>query len=426
MSQKSRVLINPYDSHVHWEATGSQLNDLNLATLKSAEDILTMPIKDSYRRGDWVVGYGWDESKWKDQKIPTRQILDRWISDRPVLLERADRHAAVLNTTALKLVGLTDAHAGFVADSVMNKVKKLIPKKSYAQVKANLLLGCQIFNRSGYTHIRDLTCNETQFSASLEIIKEEKLTLAIEQFFDCYTLDVLDSTIDLAVQAKKEAPHLIRVKGIKIFYDGALGSEGALLSRPYYGCGSNHGVRLYDPRDLTHMLERIWSSGLEAAVHAIGDQAAHEVVESARRALLKVGSGRLHIEHAEMLRPETIDLMKNMDVVCHMQPCHWLTDKAWTDKKLGALAQYLFRWRDLEKQNIKFDFGSDSPIEASSIFENLRAIEDAAQSGIPKTEKEGSCYMQHPDLEWVSGCSCEIQDASILKTIFQNRKIYQS
>lgn len=424
MSQKSRLLINPYDSHVHWEATGSQLNDLNLTDLNSAEDLLTTAIKDSYRRGDWIVGYGWDESKWKDQRIPTRQILDRWVPDHPVLLERADRHAAVLNTAAIKLAGLADAHAGFVVDSAMNKVKRLIPKKSYAQVKANLLLGCQIFNRSGYTHIRDLTCNETQFSAALEIINEETLTLAVEQFFDCYTLDAIDSTIQTAIKAKKEAPHLIRVKGVKIFYDGALGSEGALLSRPYYGCGSQAGIRLYKPQELVEILEKIWSQGLEAAVHAIGDQAAHEVVESARQALLKVGSGRLHIEHAEMLRPETIELMKNMDVVCHMQPCHWLTDKAWTDKKLGPLTQYLFRWRELEKQNIKFDFGSDSPIESSSIVENLRAIDDAAISGIPKTEKEGWHYMQHPDREWVNGCSCEIQSTRILSTIFQNRRIY--
>lgn len=441
-SASSFILKNPYDSHVHWEATGAFAKDLNLSMLKSAGSLREVQIKSDHRRGMWILGYHWDESTWPDQ--PSRQILDEWAGDQPVLLERVDRHAAWVNTKALEIAGLLHSHStsvvpggvieidregfptGVVKDRAMDLIKSHIPPKSITMVEDSLQRGAEIFHRGGFTHIRDLTCDPVQWEASRRLEKSGELRLAVEQYFDVLSEGQLEEVLHFLGEIRNEPRRLVRLKGIKLFYDGALGSEGAWLSRPYYGCGQNFGFTLYEKPVLQSMIQRIWNAGFEVAVHTIGDQAAHDVVEIALN-LWGLGlRGRLNLEHAELLRPETIQMMKGRDVVCHLQPCHWLTDKAWTDKKLGPLTKYLFRWRELEELGVPFTFGSDAPIEPSSLELNHRALMDASRYGIPLTQADWTKYVVHPDSEWVKGCECHLLDGSVVKTTFSFETVHVS
>ncbi len=410
------ALQNAYDSHVHWEGTGAKETALDLSHLKSPEDILKIKPQSSHNRGTWLVGYNWDQSHWQIKTNPHRKTLDQFPYEGPILFHRADRHAAWVNTEALKIAGFykkwdspnieggvihldSDGYpTGYVVDRAMDLIKKHIPPTSDKNVYDNLKKSCEVFNRAGYTHIRDLTCNEKQWNQSVKLFDNNELTLAVEQFFDFDGAENIDAAIRLALQAQKNSPPLIQVKGIKIYYDGALGSEGALLSCPYHGKGHNFGFALYDKKSLKDILRKVYDNNLEAAIHVIGDQAAEDVVTLAHDLRYKdgfSGSKKLHLEHAELLRPETIKKMTELDIICHIQPCHWLTDKAWTDQKLGNLTQHLFRWYDLEQNKIAFDFGSDSPIEPASIALNLKAIDDAEKYGIKKMIKPPTDYMQN-------------------------------
>ena len=97
-------------------------------------------------------------------------------------------------------------------------------------------------------------------------------------------------------------------------------------------------------------------------------------------------TGRLHLEHAEIVRPETMELMKGLDLVCHLQPCHWLGDHKWLKDKVGQeLYSWRFPWRRMQQSEIEFDFGSDTPIEPPSVERaRYRHCKSPQKTGIPK------------------------------------------
>jgi hypothetical protein len=119
-------------------------------------------------------------------------------------------------------------------------------------------------------------------------------------------------------------------------------------------------------------------------------------------------------------------MMKGLNITCHFQPCHWLSDKRWTEKKLGPLAKYLFRWKELECVGIPFYFGSDAPIEPSSLIRTYQALVDANESGIPFVESDWKKYVQHPDDQWIKNCRCEIKNGLVHKTIFDDQTVRYS
>lgn len=436
-------VTNLYDSHVHWVGTGSKELALDLSHLKSPFDFLKLQTKQVYFRGEWLIGYNWSQSNWTPSNNPTRQILDEYNYKGPIVLLRADRHAAWVNTEALIRAGFfrkwespdqiqggvihldTDGFpTGYLIDRAMEHVKALIPRETNTQIYEQLKTACRVFNQNGYTHIRDVTCNENQWEQSLLLAKNRDLTLCVEQFFDVDGLQNLEKVLNLANEARQTSPKEIRVKGVKVYYDGALGSEGALLSKPYYGNSNNLGFALYELKALKKIIKKIWEYNFEVAVHVIGDEAAHQVVKVASELYKENTRGRLNLEHAEMLRTETIAYMRNIDVVCQMQPCHWLSDKVWARQKLQDLFQYLFRWNELEKNNIPFYFGSDSPIEPPSLRRNLLAVFDAESEGIESTLNSPIVYMQNSSVDWMPNCYSIIEAGEVVKTVFNNNTVF--
>ncbi len=200
-------------------------------------------------------------------------------------------------------------------------------------------------------------------------------------------------------KAKAESPENLRVMGIKIFLDGALGSEGAWISRCY--CGKSHsGLRLWEEAALRETLIKTWEKGFAVACHAIGDEAADSIVSLAAQLNQAGHKGTLHIEHGEIMRSETIEKMRGLAVEVHLQPRAWLTDQRWLKEKIGDLAQHAFPWRKLQEAEIPFDFGCDAPIEPASIGRIFQAIRQSADAGIPRLLGQASSYMSHRDLSW--------------------------
>lgn len=433
------IIENSYDSHVHWQGTGSLLNRLSLNNLKSAADVIKIkPSKNNFR-GDWLLGHSWDESLWVENQNPTRQHLDQAFPGIPVKFSRVDSHSAWVSTEALKRAGLyykgvpdpeggrieKDAEGwptGLLIDMAIRPIDNLIPTATPEQIKTDLLSGIHVFNSSGFTHIRDMSCDEQEWSLKTEIAESGALTLAVEQNFHCYSPDDFPSALELAIRAKKSHHPNLRPMGTKVFLDGALGSEGAFISQPY-ASGSGRGVILIERIALKEIILESWSRNLQCSVHCIGDEAAHIAVTVACE-LWDIGEeGQLNIEHAQMLRPETINKMKGRPITCFMQASHWLSDKRWLKKKLGPLFQHLFPWAALEANNIEFYFGSDSPIEPTGIALTYRAIADAEAAGITSLKKPIHIHHQHPDKKWVPECKTEFIDGKISKIIFAGQDL---
>ncbi len=411
---------------------------LSLNNLSGIEDLARLKPGPEAYRDHWLVGFGWDEHRWASPVSVTRQILDHIFPNTPVYFIRADSHAAWLNTLALKelefwhpagqgpLAELEEfvprAEDGWPRGLLLERAKfvtsTLLPKPTHNQCKALLQLAANTFNRAGFTHIRDMSCSPTQWQAALDLDRAEELTLAVIQNFHVYNFNEFDEVLRLALVAKKEQSRNIRVKGLKFFYDGSLGSETAYLSRCYHG--RNHcGQIVYPQSEIREMIEKSWASGLDICVHTIGDQAADDIVNLIQELHQQGKRGSTNLEHVEILRPDTIQKMRGLQMTCHLQPCHWLTDRVWLKDKLGPLFSHIFPWASLEAQDIPIFFGSDSPIEPASLFNNALAVDELAQQGVPRPQRQVFDYQTCPEPNFGSNSYTILEETQVREVVFE-------
>jgi len=401
-----------YDSHVHWAYTGEQR--LSLHQLASAKDVNRLQILDHHRRGEWILGSGWDESAWPDR--PHRFCLDQLVPKGPVAFTRIDGHSIWTNTLGLKIAGLWSQEpivvpggeilrdidgwpSGVLVDQAAEILRQKIPAPMPHEMRRNLLRGMQKFNRAGFTHIRDMTCDLAQWNESFKLDDSGLLSLAVEEYFWLKSAQDFDTVLLEALAAKKFQSPNLRLRGLKIFLDGALGSEGAYISKCYHGSQSR-GHLLWSENEMQDVMVRCWAKGLQVAVHTIGDQATHDLVRFLLRLKEAGSTGPVALEHCELMDPETVRLLPQLQVECHLQPSHWLTDRHWLKEKIGDLAALAFPWRALQESQVPFYFGSDSPIEPSSVERTLAGIHESAEMGIPRLLGDPFTYMRHSDLSW--------------------------
>lgn len=408
---KSQKIQGLYDSHVHWMYTGQMKNTWSLRGL-SPDEIVRGPVTADQFRGDWVVGFGWDDSNWPADFKITSDFLDQKFPHQPVFLSRVDGHASWVNSVALKALGISGSRGHLKEKEHVQSLMKL-PPFTRDQQKQHLRLAAQDFNRSGFTHIRDMTSSSSQWEMNQELLKAEGLQLHVEHWFVSESLQDVSARIAEALHCKLTENLWMKMRGIKLFVDGSLGSHTAFLSKNY--SDQNHqGQMNWSELHIESALQLIWKSGLEVALHCIGDEATHRVVQVARKVYGSGLQGQLHLEHVEILRPETLQMMKPLHVRCHLQPCHWESDQIWLQSRLPELFTFAFPWAALEKARIPFSFGSDSPIEASSFFQNLQSMQKAAQKGIRPVENPMQYhiypYTDGPQLfTWIENDTVKIQ-----------------
>lgn len=385
-----------YDSHGHFIATGQFAGGLHLGSLLAAEDLARIDGDNpDYLRGDWLVGFGWDEKEWPTP--PHKDLLDQWFPHRAVFLARKDGHRSWVNSKALAYFGI-DSPDGILLEKDHLRAWDHLPEYTKTQQKGHIRAACREYNKGGFTHVRDLSCTESLWNLLVEMSEADELTVAIEENYTTHDIQDFDRLLQLCLQAKKAETSLVRMKGIKLFYDGSLGSQTAYLSKPYYGKEEQgRGAPLWPLAQVEEVIKKTWQAGLEFSVHVIGDQAAHEMVELARKVSAQGFVGRLNLEHAQILRPETIQMMKPLHVRCHMQPCHWLSDRAWLKDKLGELFRYAFPWEALRAAQIPISLGCDSPVEPPTFWRNHQALKESASAGIKKFAGDIIQAHSHPD-----------------------------
>lgn len=469
-----------YDSHVHWMGTGSIINLIDLSQIQSLEDFRQKATEWNHpNRGSWFVGFGWDNSLWKDSFRPHHRILDEFFPDHPVSFIRADGHSTWINKKAMTLLGIEKKNAstlssggrvevdqnghptGVMIDGAKDYVDQFIPPLSRQEIKNNLMLGMEVFLKAGFTHIRDVGGCQTHWELASEIYREGHLKLYVEMFFNLDDASKLSERIQQIIESRTAAMALVassvskansnvdveststsastcasasiltasssyestptsetsssnsvasdsfplRIGGLKFYYDGALGSDGAYLSQNYKG-KEHCGLRLMEPSQIEEIIQRCWEQNIPVAIHTLGDEAVHQVVQVAQRLKTKGLDGQLNLEHCEVVRDETIALMKSLNVHCHLQPSHFLSDRRWLKDKLGTLYQYCFPWKKLIDAGIAVSFGSDSPIEPPSLKRTKEALQLASQEGIALPALAGPLFLHsHPDEQWGPECA---------------------
>lgn len=404
-----------YDSHLHLLATGQIAQTLNLSSLKSEAEVRDLEFTLENYHGSWLIGFGWDQNLWEEKKNPSKKILDQLFPETPVSFLRADGHAMWVNSCALQLAGIKGT--GYLLDHEMSPVHAVLPKLSVSKKTDYIRAAIKILNKAGFTHVRDMGGDLEQWGILTELEKQNLLSLYVEQNFHLDSINKLASVIEDLLIAKKSRTQHLKAASIKFFYDGALGSEGALLSQNYRE--RNHsGQRLSSVEEMEFLFENCWAKDISVAVHALGDQASYEVACAALKVYQRGLRGELSIEHGEIIRPESIPILKKVKASVHLQPCHWLSDRRWLNEKVGELAQFAFPWKMLSDQQIKIYWGSDSPIETPSVWNNLRALSESANQGIPRFDGNPLGPHSYPDAGWGRDCHTQFYSENRCSVVF--------
>lgn len=430
-----------YDSHVHLLATGQMRSTLQLRHLNSPSELATMEIRREFHRGDWLYGFGWNQHRFPGERYPTRQDLDVIFPSIPVAFSRGDGHAMWVNSEALKRAGLFKPVAewslppggeafqdekgwptGILIDRAMEIFFQLMPSEDLSLKKDYLKAGVRAFNEAGFTHLRDMAGDEDQWQALRDLDDARELSIYVDQNFVFDRPEDFDRTLEICGRAAKDrSPHL-KVRGIKFYLDGALGSEGASLSEPYAGT-DQHGLLLWTPEQISGWLRKTWESGFEIAIHALGDRASEIVVAEARKLWERGLRGFLNLEHIEVMRSETLRQLPGCPVRLHMQPCHWLTDRVWLKAKLGDLHRFAFPWKEVADLGLDLCWGSDSPIEPPSLEANRIALAESAP-GIPAYPGEWWKPHVHPDAGWGPDCRTRLENGRVTEVIFDGDPLH--
>ena len=372
------------DSHAHLKGIGHRENSLNLQGIDSLKEMLTTVeiFSNGIQPGEWVVGRGWIEKVWPEKRFPTRYELDRFSSDKPVILERADGHAVVVNSLALELAGISsesnDPHGGriekdkngeptgMLIDKATALVEKLIPKTTKQEDKRDLKAGIDSNVSLGWTQVQIAGGTFSDIEILEEIKKEGNL---LQRVYFAVSAGKPAETL-LKLGPKLDPENMLTVRGIKLYADGALGSRGAALLEKYEDQDTT-GLLIFTKEETLPVLEEALKKGIQIQTHAIGDkgnritldwyqEAFNSIVDEER----KVIDPRWRIEHSQIITKEDQIRFRDMEIIASMQPSHAIGDLHFAPSRLGMQrVGNGYVWRNLIDLGVVVAGGSDAPVE---------------------------------------------------------------
>jgi predicted amidohydrolase YtcJ len=376
------------DSHCHIFGIGERELTLNLEGTNTLQEFLAKVSERATKTepGKWITGRGWVETFWTPAQFPTRQDLDKVAPANPVFLTRADGHASVANSAALKIANIdkntpnpfggeilkdkaTGEPTGMVTDNAQDLVRKNIPKPTPDEREQALLTGIDRELRLGWCEIQ----NAGSHQEDIDLIKKAYFDGKVRiRFVNCVYgpgEDARNFLNDGAIIDGFE--HHFTQRTIKVVFDGALGSRGAALLKPYTDAPDTSGYLTEKPEELRPMFEEALRRGIQVETHAIGDRANRTILdlyEAAFKAVppdqRPIKEPRWRVEHAQIVDPADLPRFGTLGVIPSMQPSHAISDLFFAPKRLGMdrLAG-AYAWQSFLKSGVIICGGSDAPVE---------------------------------------------------------------
>src|SRR6266481_2247972 len=374
------------DSHCHIFGIGEREMTLNLEGTNTREDFLAK-VKERVvqtERNKWITGRGWIETFWKPPQFPTRADLDKIAPDNPVFLTRADGHAAVVNSAALKLANI-DHHTpdpfggqilktngdpnGMLLDNAMDLVAKNIPKPTEAETEQALLKGIDREIKLGWCEIQ----NAGSELSDQEIIRRAYAArkVKLRMINAAYGPGEAANALLKNGATLNAFDHRFTQRTIKVIFDGALGSRGAALLAPYSDKADTSGFLTQKPEELRPMFEEALRRGIQVETHSIGDRANRMILdlyEAAFKAVppneRKIGEPRWRVEHPQIVDLADIPRFAKLGVIPSMQPSHAISDLFFAPARLGMdrLAG-AYAWQSFLNSGSIICGGSDAPVQ---------------------------------------------------------------
>ncbi len=379
-----RIIPGLTDAHLHWH---------NYSRLLQAVDLVDVPSKaEAVRRvaeqakntppGEWIFGIGWRKDLWDGAVFPTALDLDVATTNHPVYLVSRSGHAAWANTLAFQRAGIPDdvsdpPGGGFTRNAdgkpagvllekpAMNMIAHHMPRETVQTLSEWMEQAQQTVLRMGMTGFHDYD-NPICMDA-LQLLRERGwLNLRVLKQIN---VEWIEHAYGLGIHSGF-GDDWLRFGGLKIFADGALGPQTALMAAPYEGSTDNYGIVVTDKETMHELVHQASANGLFCTIHAIGDRAVHDVLnifESVRQAeaeqKIPRALRRHRIEHVQITLPEDVERLAELDVIASMQTIHATSDYIMADRYWGTRAEYSYATRKQLNAGATLVLGSDAPLD---------------------------------------------------------------
>ena len=390
------------DAHLHLYAYCQNLTFVDLSKVHNINEMINLmkeKVK-NVKKGDWVKGVNFDQSKWKENRFPTLEEMDSISKDNPVIIKRCCLHAVVANSKALKIAGIGknyQAGSGGIVeldkDSMPNGILREQSTKVFDDILPDPLKDTEVqkkimqdvlndMSSKGITTIHTYAAKIWQYNEDINIYKnfekEGKLplrvTVCIDELFEP----------EILTEEKLNNPYRkVQLGAYKIFSDGSMGSRSAALKKPYSDDPQNSGFMLFTQEELNNKILTGYEHGLQPAIHAIGDRALDmtlAAIEYTLKTTKEKGmtdeeqKNRLpfRIIHVQMIDDDLLKRMKKLPLVLDIQPIFLCTDLHWIEDRIGKeRLKGSFALKTMEKAGLIQTGGSDCPVET---YEPLKGI----------------------------------------------------
>lgn len=335
----------------------------------------------------WIVGRGWNQETWGLGRFPTAAELDAAVADRPVWLTRVDGHAAWANSAAMKEAKV-DAKTptpqggrietaggkptGIFVDAAQDLVEKIIPAALPRVRDQGFARAQEILLGYGITSTADMGTTADDWMVMRRAGDLGRLKLRILSY---------GSGVEsaLAIAGTGPTPWLygdrLRLIGVKLYADGALGSRGAWLKAPYKDKPDQRGLPFNSETELLNLMSRAAMDNFQVAVHAIGDAANDQVLDAIEElSYTYKGDRRWRVEHVQIVDPADLPRFARNGTIASMQPVHQTSDWKMAEARMGLpRLGGAYAWRSMLANGSRLAFGSDYPVESPNPFHGLAA-----------------------------------------------------
>jgi predicted amidohydrolase YtcJ len=374
------VLPGFIESHAHIAIGGNYLLGVDLENCKNKKQFIDK-LKDFVLKNSasWIKGGNWNHESWDKIELPNKNWVDEFSKETPILVHRLDYHMALANSCALRLANinkdtvdprggkierdkLTGEPTGILKDKAITLVSNKIPEQSNQEIDKACLTALREAAKFGITSIQDITLEE-DLNSLRRIEAEGKLNCRI------YARLPIDLEKEKIIKLLKELSHSgkIKLKSIKAFADGSLGSSTALFFEPYSDEPDNNGLAMeyVTTGELEKLSKYFDKEKFQLSIHAIGDKAVSDTIDLYERIARENPNWdrRFRIEHAQHIKIKDIARIAELGINVSAQPYHLYCDGVWAEKKIGEerLKEFL-PFKSFIDKKVKLCFGSDYPV----------------------------------------------------------------
>jgi predicted amidohydrolase YtcJ len=365
------------DAHAHFYRYGLGLREANLTGTASWSECLQKlkqhVAENKIQPNEWIIGRGWDQNDWQVKEFPTNDSLNNLFPNNPVALVRIDGHAAIVNqaaldkskvTAATKLVGgdvmLKDGKpTGILIDNAIDLVSSNIPAPTETHIQSALLQAQKNCFAAGLTTIDDCGLDYN------DVLQIEKAYSSGNLKMRLYVmLSDNQNNFNAIFKRGKIKTSQLNVSSFKVYADGALGSRGACMLRPYDDRQGHYGFLLSNPSHFDSVAAVMYQNNFQMCTHAIGDSGNRTILNIYGKYLKEKNDRRWRIEHAQVVHEKDFALFEQFSIIPSVQPTHATSDMYWAEQRVGPFRiRGAYAFNDLLKQNGWIPLGTDFPVE---------------------------------------------------------------